>query len=75
VLTVVRIAPSGQATVLETAATQRGARTMALDPGKHRVYSITADFSPPPPATAAQPHPRGAIVPGSVRLLVLESDR
>ncbi len=74
VLTVVRIAPRGRAEVVETAATQRGARTMALDLGKHRVYSITADFSPPPAATAAQPHPRGAIVPGSVRLLVLESD-
>jgi DNA-binding beta-propeller fold protein YncE len=73
VLTVVRVAPSGRAEVAETAATQRGARTMALDLAKHRVFSITADFSPPPPATPAQPHPRGAIVPGSVRLLVLES--
>jgi len=34
---------------------------------------VTADFGPPPPATAAQPHPRPSLVPGSFRLLVLES--
>jgi DNA-binding beta-propeller fold protein YncE len=73
-LTVVRIAPSGRPEVVQKATTQRGARTMALDLEKHRVFSITADFSPPPPATAEQPHPRPAIVPESVRLLVLETD-
>ncbi|MDE2136291.1 MAG: YncE family protein [Gammaproteobacteria bacterium] len=73
VLTVVHVARSGRPTVVQSAPTQPGARTMALDLARHRVYSITADFSPPPPATAAQPHPRRAIVPGSVRLLVLES--
>ncbi|HYL70067.1 MAG TPA: YncE family protein, partial [Candidatus Dormibacteraeota bacterium] len=73
VLTVVHIGSSGTPEVVEAAPTQRGARTMALDLDKHRVFLVTADFSPPPPATAAQPHPRPAIVPGSVRLLVLES--
>ena len=73
VLTVVQVARSGRPAVVQSAPTQRGARTMALDLARHRVYSVTADFSPPPPASAAQPHPRGAIVPGSVRLLVLES--
>jgi hypothetical protein len=73
VLTVVRIEPSGHPEVVQSAPTQRGARTMALDLEKHRVFLVTADFSPPPPATAAQPHPRPSIVPGSMRLLVLES--
>src|SRR5215469_5324677 len=73
-LTVVRIAHSGRPEVVQTATTQRGARTMALDLEKHRVFSVTADFSPPPPATAEQPHPRPQIKPGSVRLLVLETD-
>ncbi|HYL00822.1 MAG TPA: hypothetical protein VEU78_06485 [Steroidobacteraceae bacterium] len=73
VLTVVHIGSSGSPEVVETVATQRGARTMALDLEKHRVFLVTADFAPPPPATAAQPHPRPSIVPGSFRLLVLES--
>lgn len=73
VLTVVRIGPAGRPEVVESVATQRGARTMALDLEKHRVFLVTADFSPPPPPTAEQPHPRPSIVPGSVRLLVLES--
>jgi hypothetical protein len=74
VLTVVRIGSSGRPEVVQSVVTQRGARTMALDPEKHRVFLVTADFSPPPAATAAQPHPRPSIVPGSVRVLVLESD-
>jgi len=73
VLTVVRIARSGRPEVVQSLTTQRGARTLALDLEKHRVFLVTADFSPPPPATAEQPHPRPSIVPGSVRLLVLES--
>jgi DNA-binding beta-propeller fold protein YncE len=73
VLTVVRIGSSGRPEVVESVTTQRGARTMALDLEKHRVFLVTADFSPPPGATAEQPHPRPSIVPGSVRLLVLES--
>ena len=73
VLTVVRIGSSGRPEVAQSVTTQRGARTMALDLEKHRVFLVTADFSPPPPATAEQPHPRPSIVPGSFRLLVLES--
>ena len=73
VLTVVRVDASGRPEVAESLATQRGARTMALDLEKHRVFLVTADVSPPPPATAEQPHPRPSIAPGSVRLLVLES--
>lgn len=74
VLTVVRVDSAGRPEVVQSATTQRGARTMALDLEKHRVFLVTADFSPPPPATAEQPHPRPGLVPGSVRLLVLETD-
>jgi hypothetical protein len=73
VLTTVHLGPSGSPQLVQSAATQRGARTMALDLEKHRVFLVTADFGPPPPATAAQPHPRPSLVPGSFRLLVLES--
>jgi DNA-binding beta-propeller fold protein YncE len=74
VLTVVHSGSAGRPEVVQSATTQHGARTMALDLAKHRVFLVTADFGPPPAASASQPHPRPAIVPGSVRLLVLESD-
>ena len=51
-------------------ATQRGARTMALDPATGRLYLATADFGPVPPATPDQPHPRPAPIPGSFTILV-----
>jgi len=71
-LTVVRASPSGRPAVAQSVATQRGARTLALDLAKHRVFLVTAEFGPPPAATATDPHPRPARVPGSFRLLVLE---
>jgi DNA-binding beta-propeller fold protein YncE len=52
--------------------TELGARTMAVDPKTHRVFMPTADFGPPPPATPDKPNPRGAMLPGSFRVLVLE---
>ena len=57
--------------VVENTATQRGARTMALDEQTHRVFLATAEFGPPPPATAEQPRPRPPVVPGSFTILVL----
>ena len=33
-------------TVVQTLATERGARTMALDPGTHRIYTCTAQIAP-----------------------------
>jgi YVTN family beta-propeller protein len=56
--------------VLQTLATQRGARTMALDEATGKVYLVTADFAATPPATAEQPHPRPALIPGSFVVLV-----
>jgi len=58
-------------TVVQTLTTQRGARTMALDPKTHNIYLVTAEFGPPPAATAERPHPRPSIVPGSFTLLVV----
>jgi len=55
----------------ENIPTVRGARTMALDPKTHRVYLVTAAFGPTPAATAAQPHPRPSMVPGSFSVLVV----
>jgi YVTN family beta-propeller protein len=57
---------------VETATTERGARTLALDESTGTLYLPTADFGPPPPATPDRPHPRPSIVPGSFRVLVVK---
>lgn len=57
--------------VAETVPTQEGARTMALDPKTHNLYTVTAKFGPAPAATADHPHPRPAILPDSFVLLVV----
>jgi YVTN family beta-propeller protein len=69
-LTVVHEDSADKFTVVENVSTQRGARTMALDAKTHNVFLVTAEFGPPPPATADQPHPRPTMVPGSFTLLV-----
>jgi YVTN family beta-propeller protein len=51
--------------------TQRGARTMTLDPATGRIYTVTADFGPKPAATPENPRPRPAILPGSFTVLVI----
>jgi hypothetical protein len=57
--------------VAENVKTQKGARTMALDSKTHQVYTVTAQFGPPPAPTPAQPHPRPSILPDSFVVLVL----
>ncbi len=58
-------------TVVDNVPTQRGARTMALNPSTHQVYLATAEFGPRPPATPEQPHPRPAILPNTFVVLVM----
>ncbi len=55
----------------ETVKTQRGARTIALDPKTHRLYLSTAEFGPPPAPTTDRPNPRPVAVPDSFMILVL----
>jgi len=52
-------------------ATERGARTRALDEASGTVYLPTSDFGPPPAPTPERPNPRASIVPGSFRVLVV----
>ena len=60
--------------VLQTLPTMKGARTMALDPTTGKLYTVTAQFGPTPPATAATPRPRPSVVPGSFTVLVIGRD-
>jgi len=55
---------------VETITTQRGARTMEVDPGTHTIYTVTAEFGPPPAATSENPRPRPTILPDTFTLLV-----
>ena len=58
--------------MVETITTARGARTMALDPVTHRVYTAAQEFAPVDPAAPAQPGRRGGPppVPDSFHVLV-----
>jgi len=58
--------------VVANVATKRGARTMEVDLASHVVYTVSADFGPPPAPTPERPRPRPSIVPGTFALLVLE---
>jgi DNA-binding beta-propeller fold protein YncE len=71
-LTVVHEDSPAKFTVVGTVPTQRGARTMALDPKTHRIYLSTAQFGPPPAPTPERPNPRPTIIPGSFTILVLD---
>jgi YVTN family beta-propeller protein len=72
-ITVVHEDAPDKYTVVETVQTQRGARTMAVNPKTHRLYTVTAEFGPTPAATADRPRPRPPMIPGS--FVVLELDR
>jgi hypothetical protein len=71
VLTVVKEASPDRFMAVETVPTKKGARTMALDRKTHSVYTVTADFGPPPAPTADNPHPRRSIVPDSFVVLAV----
>jgi DNA-binding beta-propeller fold protein YncE len=71
VLTVVKEDSPDKFSVVENVKTERGARTMALDPNTHELFLVTAQFGPPPAATPQNPHPRPSIVPGTFEVLVV----
>jgi hypothetical protein len=52
-------------TVVQTLKTERGARTMTIDPKTHKIYLASAKFEAPAPGQR-----RGRIVPESFKVLV-----
>jgi DNA-binding beta-propeller fold protein YncE len=56
--------------VIQTLKTERGARTMAIDPKTHRIYLPTAQFQPPPSPSPGQSPARPTVVPNTLKLLV-----
>ena len=70
-LTVVRESSPGNFEVLETVTTQRGARTMAIDPKTHNIYLPTAQFSPQTVSTVEGLRPRLTMIKDSFVVLVV----
>jgi len=70
-LTVIQETPGhpGEFRVLDTVKTQRGARTMALDPKTHAIYLATSDFEPAPASAPGTKPLRPKPVPGSFVIL------
>jgi YVTN family beta-propeller protein len=56
-------------TVVQTLPTERGSRTMALDPATHKLYLPSAKFE------AAQAGKRPAPIPGSFKILIYGMDK
>jgi DNA-binding beta-propeller fold protein YncE len=70
-LTVVREAAPDKFEIVQTLPTARSARTVALDPVTHRVYTVAAQFGPAPSPTAEQPRPRPPVLPGTFQVIVV----
>jgi len=52
-------------TVVQTLQTERGSRTMALDPTTHKIYLAAAKFEPP-----AEGQRRPRMIPGTFKIMV-----
>ena len=59
-----------QLAVVQILKTERGARTMALDPRTHRIYLPTAQFAPAPSPSPGGSPARPGIVVNTLKLLV-----
>jgi DNA-binding beta-propeller fold protein YncE len=70
-LTVVQETSPGTFEVVETVATQSGARTMTIDPKTHNIYLPTAQFGPPPESTPDGSRPRRTVIPDSFVILTV----
>ncbi len=71
-VTVVRERDPAHFEVVADVPTERGARTVTLDPVAHRVYTVTAQFEAAPAPAPGQPRQRPRPVPGTFMVLVLE---
>jgi DNA-binding beta-propeller fold protein YncE len=70
-ITVVHEDSPDKVSVVQTITTQRGARTITVDPRTHRIYTVSAELGPPPSPTAERPRPRPTIIPDTFTVLVI----
>ncbi len=70
-LTVMNEASPGNFEIVETVITQRGSRTMAIDPITHNIYLPAAQFSQPKESTQGDSKQRPVMVKDSFEVLVV----
>ncbi|MGA9623239.1 MAG: YncE family protein [Bryobacteraceae bacterium] len=68
-LTIVKLV-NGKYEAVDTVATERGARTMTVDPKLHRVYLLAAEYGPAPEAKEGKKG-RPPVLPDSFHVLVV----
>ena len=68
-LTVVKEVKPGRFDVVQTVPTERGARTITIDPKSHHIFVTTAEYGPAPAATTENPRPRPSVKPGTFMVL------
>ncbi len=68
-LTVVQQDDANTYHVLANVPTQKGAKTIGIDPRTHHVFLPTAEFLPAPEPTKENPKPRPGVKPGTFVLL------
>ena len=61
---------NGKYETVDTVTTERGARTMTLDPTTHKIYLLAAEYGPAPEAKDGKKG-RPSVVPGSFHVLVV----
>ncbi len=71
-ITVIKQESENIYSVLETVATQKGARTIALDKTTHQLFLPTAEYGETPAATKENTRPRPSIKPNSFVVLQVE---
>jgi YVTN family beta-propeller protein len=69
-LTIAEEETADKLTVVQVLKTERGARTMALDPVTHKIYLATAEFEMPPTSDANAKPGRPKVIPGTFKILV-----
>ncbi|GAB3788680.1 hypothetical protein GCM10028818_55740 [Spirosoma horti] len=68
-LTIIKEVKPGQFDAVQTVTTQRGARTVTIDPTSHHIFVTTAEYGPAPAPTTEIPKPRPAVKPGTFMVL------
>ena len=71
-ITVVKEESENKFKVIETIATQKGAKTITLSQKTHQLFLPSAEFGEKPQVTKENPHPRPSIKPNSFVVLVIE---
>jgi len=69
-ITVAHIDGPEKFSVVQTIATMKGARTMALDTSNHNIYTVSSEFGPAPAPAPQNPHPWPSQKPGTFTLLI-----